>query len=46
MKSIFAVTKNLHDAITVCEREFKLPTLPSGNCTITAWHGCQGEQIQ
>jgi hypothetical protein len=46
MKGTLAVMKNSHYAITTEEGEFKLPNLPPGNYTITAWHESYGEQTQ
>lgn len=46
MKGTLAVMKNSHYAITAVDGEFKLPNLPPGNYTITAWHESYGEQTQ
>jgi len=46
MKGTLAVMKNSHYAITAAGGEFKLPNLPPGNYTITAWHESFGEQSQ
>jgi plastocyanin len=46
MKGTLAVMKNSHYAITSGDGEFKLPNLPPGNYTITAWHESYGEQSQ
>jgi hypothetical protein len=46
MKGTLAVMKNSHYAITSEDGEFKLPNLPPGNYTITAWHESYGEQTQ
>jgi plastocyanin len=46
MKGTLAVMKNSHYAITAADGEFKLPNLPPGNYTITAWHESYGEQTQ
>jgi plastocyanin len=46
MKGTLAVMKNSHYAITTGDGEFKLPNLPPGNYTITAWHESYGEQTQ
>jgi plastocyanin len=46
MKGTLAVMKNSHYAITTVDGEFKLPNLPPGNYTITAWHESYGEQTQ
>lgn len=46
MKGTLAVMKNSHYAITAGDGEFKLPNLPPGNYTITAWHEKYGEQTQ
>ena len=46
MKGTLAVMKNSHYAITSGEGDFKLPNLPPGNYTVTAWHESYGEQSQ
>jgi plastocyanin len=46
MKGTLAVMKNSHYMITADNGEFKLPNLPPGNYTITAWHESYGEQSQ
>ena len=46
MRGTLAVMKNSHYAVTSGEGEFKLPNLPPGNYTITAWHESYGEQSQ
>ena len=46
MKGTLAVMKNSHYSITAGDGEFKLPNLPPGNYTITAWHESYGEQTQ
>ncbi len=46
MKGTMAVMKNSHYSITSGDGEFKLPNLPPGNYTITAWHESYGEQMQ
>ena len=46
MKGTLAVLKNSHYAITGGEGDFKLPNLPPGTYTITAWHESYGEQSQ
>jgi hypothetical protein len=46
MKGTLAVMKNSHYMITTDNGEFKLPNLPPGNYTITAWHESYGEQSQ
>lgn len=46
MKGTLAVMKNSHYAITAGDGDFKLPNLPPGNYTITAWHESYGEQTQ
>jgi Carboxypeptidase regulatory-like domain len=46
MHGTFAVLKNSHYAISANDGDFKLPNLPSGKYTITAWHESYGEQTQ
>ena len=46
MKGTLAVMKNSHYAITADNGEFKLPNLPPGSYTVTAWHESYGEQTQ
>ena len=46
MKGTLAVLKNSHYAITGGDGDFKLPSLPPGTYTITAWHESYGEQTQ
>jgi plastocyanin len=46
MKGTMAVMKNSHYSITTGDGEFKLPNLPPGTYTITAWHESYGEQAQ
>jgi hypothetical protein len=46
MNATFAVMKNSHFSVTSGEGDFKLPNLPPGNYTITAWHESYGEQTQ
>jgi hypothetical protein len=46
MNGTLAVLKNSHYALTGTQGEFKLPDLPPGNYTITAWHESYGEQTQ
>jgi plastocyanin len=46
MKGTLAVMRNSHYSITAEDGEFKLPNLPPGNYTITAWHESYGEQSQ
>lgn len=46
MKGTLAVMKNSHYAISTGDGEFKLPNLPPGTYTITAWHESYGEQNQ
>lgn len=46
MKGTLAVMKNSHYAITSGEGDFKLPNLPPGTYTISAWHESYGEQTQ
>ena len=46
MHSTFAVLKNSHYAISAEDGGFKLPNLPPGKYTVTAWHESYGEQTQ
>ncbi len=46
MHGEFAVLKNSHYSISSGDGEFKLPNLPPGKYTITAWHESYGEQTQ
>lgn len=46
MRGYFAVLKNSHYAVTGGDGGFKLPNLPPGKYTITAWHESYGEQSQ
>jgi hypothetical protein len=46
MHGTFAVLKNSHYAISGEDGGFKLPDLPPGKYTITAWHESYGEQTQ
>jgi plastocyanin len=46
MHGTFAVLKNSHYAISAEDGGFKLPNLPPGKYTITAWHESYGEQTQ
>lgn len=46
MRGHFAVLKNSHYAITGGDGEFKLPNLPPGKYTVSAWHESYGEQSQ
>jgi hypothetical protein len=46
MHGNFAVLKNSHYAVTEGEGSFKLPNLPPGKYTITAWHESYGDQTQ
>jgi hypothetical protein len=46
MHGTFAVLKNSHYAISGEDGGFKLPNLPPGKYTITAWHESYGEQTQ
>jgi plastocyanin len=46
MHGNFAVLKTSHYAITSGDGEFKLPNLPPGKYTVTAWHESYGEQNQ
>ena len=44
MRSILAVFKNSHYAVTDSNGAFALPNLPSGGYTVTAWHETYGTQ--
>jgi hypothetical protein len=46
MHGTFAVLKNSHYAISADDGGFKLPDLPPGKYTITAWHESYGDQTQ
>jgi Carboxypeptidase regulatory-like domain len=46
MHGTFAVLKNSHYAISADDGGFKLPSLPPGKYTITAWHESYGDQSQ
>ncbi len=46
MRGYFAVLKNSHYALTGSDGGFKLPNLPPGKYTVTAWHESYGEQSQ
>ena len=46
MHGNFAVLKNSHYAISSGGGDFKLPNLPPGKYTVTAWHESYGEQTQ
>jgi hypothetical protein len=46
MHSSFAVLKNSHYSVSGDDGDFKLPNLPPGKYTITAWHEAYGEQTQ
>jgi hypothetical protein len=46
MNGTLAVLRNSHYAVTGSQGEFKLPALPPGNYTISAWHESYGEQTQ
>lgn len=46
MHGTFAVLKNAHYAISSSGGAFKLPNLPPGKYTVTAWHESYGEQTQ
>jgi hypothetical protein len=44
MHGTFAVLKNSHYSISAEGGDFKLPNLPPGKYTVTAWHESYGEQ--
>jgi plastocyanin len=44
MRGYFAVMKNSHFAVSAEDGGFKLPNLPPGKYTVTAWHESYGEQ--
>jgi hypothetical protein len=46
MHGTFAVLKNSHYALSADDGGFKLPNLPPGKYTITAWHESYGDQSQ
>ncbi|HXY23349.1 MAG TPA: carboxypeptidase regulatory-like domain-containing protein [Candidatus Acidoferrum sp.] len=46
MHGTFAVLKNSHYSVSGDDGSFKLPNLPPGKYTITAWHESYGEQTQ
>jgi hypothetical protein len=46
MHGNFAVMKNSHYAVSAEDGGFKLPNLPPGKYTVTAWHESYGEQSQ
>ena len=46
MRGYFAVLKNSHFAVTGSDGGSKLPNLPPGKYTISAWHESYGEQSQ
>jgi hypothetical protein len=46
MHGTFAVLKNSHYAVSSGDGGFKLPNLPPGKYTVTAWHESYGEQTQ
>jgi hypothetical protein len=46
MRGYFAVMKNSHYVISGSDGGFKLPNLPPGKYTISAWHESYGEQSQ
>ena len=46
MHGNFAVLKNSHYAVTGADGSFKLPNLPPGKYTITAWHEPDQEMTQ
>jgi carboxypeptidase family protein len=46
MKAYFVVLKTGHFAVTGEDGEFKLPELPPGTYTVTAWHEVYGTQTR
>jgi hypothetical protein len=46
MHSTFAVMKTSHYAVTGEDGSFKLPDLPPGKYTLTAWHETYGTKSQ
>lgn len=46
MKAYFVVLKTSHFAVTGEDGEFKLPDLPPGSYTVTAWHEVYGTQTR
>jgi hypothetical protein len=46
MHGTFAVLKNSHYAISDADGNFKLPNLPPGKYTVTAWHEPDQEMSQ
>ncbi len=46
MHGTFAVLKNSHYAVSGNDGSFRLPNLPAGKYTVTAWHEAYGEQTQ
>jgi len=46
MRGWFAVVKTSHYAVSDGSGEFKLPNLPPGKYTLTAWHESYGTQTQ
>ena len=46
MHGWFAVVKTSHYAVSDGSGEFKLPNLPPGKYTLTAWHESYGTQTQ
>jgi hypothetical protein len=46
MKGTLAVMKNSHYSITAGDGDFKLPNVPPGTYTVSAWHESYGEQTQ
>jgi len=46
MKAYFVVLKTSHFAVTGEDGEFKLPELPPGTYTVTAWHEVYGTQTR